>query len=381
MALKLPIEPGVFLFAVGYFSLIPLLQQLVYWRLCNINGCSRNNSGTMATYSYTSSIDNSAGSCYRVTSAIQDKVESDASHWIFYLNVAASAPAVLTSLVFGPLSDKLGRKPFLALACSSIVLKSGWILAFWYWSLPIAFLLGGQVLAGLTGYDTGLSMFFAYISDCSSLENRTKRLGLIDGMVYSGAAVGFLIGNLWISGENFDPPFWFILSCGLVAMLYVVIFIQESVQLDVESSRPQCFHVCGSAVCNVVRCCSALHLQPCLLLGFSAFLILETVASGISDIIVLYTLDWPLCWTSELLAYFLASLMAGFAVLTVLLLPILKKQAVSDPVIVVSGLLLDAASLCVLGIAKHNWMMFVGEIYLNSCFIFCTNYALRAKTF
>ena len=360
MRLRLLAEPGAFLFFMSYFSLGPLLQQLVYWRLCNINGCSKNNSGPMSN--------NSAGSCYRVTSAVQDKVESDTSHWIFYLNVAASVPAVLTSLLLGPLSDKMGRKPFLTLACSSVVVKVGWILVFWYYSLPLAFLFGGQVIAGFMGFDTGQSIFFAYVSDISSLEHRTTRIGVMEGMVYSGGAVGFLASNLWANGGNFGPPLWLTLGCGLMAVLYVTVFIQESIQLDVESSRPGCFHICRSAVCNVLRCCSVLHLQRCLVIGFSVYLILQIVFGGMGDIIVLYTLDWPLCWTSDLLAYYLASLMAGFAVPTLLLLPLLKKLAVSDFALIIAGLLSDTASMCVLGIARHNWLVFVGKTHLSiSC--------------
>jgi MFS family permease len=117
---------------------------------------------------------------------------------------ALSSSYAVCQLVSGPIlgriSDRIGRKPVL-LASQMGTFASFLILGF---ADGLFMLFVGRIIDGLTAGN--LSIAQAYISDVTTLENRTRSFALI-GIAFG---TGFLIGP-WISGElahhfNYGAP-------------------------------------------------------------------------------------------------------------------------------------------------------------------------------
>ncbi len=108
--------------------------------------------------------------------------------WVGYTMAIYSAGMFLGGLVFGRLSDRFGRRPMLMATTFFNFIGFLFIV---YAPLFWIFLIG-RFVGGLGG--AGIGIVQAYISDISSKENRTARLGLIGAMFGLGFLVGPAIG-------------------------------------------------------------------------------------------------------------------------------------------------------------------------------------------
>lgn len=118
------------------------------------------------------------------------------SEWVGYSMAIYSLGMFFGGLIFGRLSDKFGRRPMLV---ATTLFNFVGFLVIVYAPLFWIF-LAGRFLGGLGG--AGVGIVQAYVSDISTKENRTIRLGFIGAMFGLGFLIGPAIGGLLASFGN-----------------------------------------------------------------------------------------------------------------------------------------------------------------------------------
>lgn len=358
---RFTVEPVLFLFMFASFLSYPVFQQLLESMVCEQTpNCSS------ATQHHLNSSTHSR--CY-VPSDTEQVVQSKTSHWILYINLASGLPSIVVAPIYGSLSDQLGRRFFMALPAIGSIINTAVILVAVYLqpAFPIPYLLLGAFVSGLYGSFSVMNFaVYSYASDISGHSKRTVQISVLESMTYLSATLSFIVGGLWLVFENFAPPFWSVMGCQCVVLLYIVLFLPESLQ----PSHPfeahaltlsACRRLCSSVVHNLTGFGALLRLSSWRMITLLVmFFIVEINFLGITDTVVLYTLGEPLCWSPDWIGYFLALKVFLNGLAALLVLPVLVYFKMPDTVIVMVGLVASAGALVLMGLATHTWMMLIG---------------------
>jgi MFS transporter, DHA1 family, tetracycline resistance protein len=132
-----------------------------------------------------------------------------------------SACTFFAAPVFGALSDRYGRKNILIISLLGSVI--GYILFGIGGALWILFL--GRIIDGLTAGN--ISTLFAYISDTTEPEERTKWFGYIGSVMGIGFLAGPALGGL-LGGIDLALPFFVTAGLILLSSLAVYFLLPES---------------------------------------------------------------------------------------------------------------------------------------------------------
>ena len=381
------VEPAVFVYMFAVFLSYSTFQQLLYSRICHD---TTNCTITMANDS------NDTSSC-GVSNPIQENVRTQTSHWILYNNIAMSIPAIAVSLFYGTLSDLFGRRVFIVLPPLGGAINSTVVLVVMYLNPhSLSLYLIGSFMAGLTG-NFALFNFavYSYLSDITPTSQRTLRIGVLESMTYFGATLSGIIGGIWINNEGVTPPYWGILACNCIVVIYCTFCLPRSRQRSGDSTQtqinpthrqlPNVQHAYSSEqrdilvksssneVCkpssisqlvkavfkNLLQFVRIVFSSWQILLLFLVFFIVEINFLGIIDIVILYSFN-RLCWTSDLLGYFLAGKVFCNGLAAILILPLLTLCGISDTIVVIIGLLSGIGALVTMGTATRTWIMMLG---------------------
>nr|WP_320058565.1 MFS transporter [uncultured Bacteroides sp.] len=136
-----------------------------------------------------------------------------------------AACTFLAAPIFGALSDRYGRKRILFISLLGSVV--GYLLFGIGGSLWILFL--GRIIDGLTAGN--ISTLFAYISDITKPEERTKWFGYIGGATGTGFIVGPALGG-WLGAVSISLPFFVTAALILVSALSILAFLPESLSIE-----------------------------------------------------------------------------------------------------------------------------------------------------
>lgn len=141
--------------------------------------------------------------------------------------------------ILGALSDKHGRRAILMLAQAGTLV--GWLLfATTYFmdnhyilsfSVPLTIMIVARMLDGLTGGNT--SVVYAYISDVSTAEERTKTYSILGGVTAMGFLLGPALGGLSNSTQyGYLGSVMLALMISLVALYFIWKNVPESLPLE-----------------------------------------------------------------------------------------------------------------------------------------------------
>ncbi|UOO43907.1 MFS transporter (plasmid) [Priestia megaterium] len=149
---------------------------------------------------------------------------------IYALSVFLAAP------VLGALSDRYGRRPVLII--SLIGSSLGYFIFGLGGALWILFL--GRIIEGLTGGE--ISAIFAYFSDITPPNERTKYFGWISAVVGVGTALGPMIGGALATFSNSFPMYAGTVIT-LLNAIYGYFFMPESLEKSRRSSNISAKHL------------------------------------------------------------------------------------------------------------------------------------------
>ncbi|STZ49442.1 Tetracycline resistance protein, class C [Myroides odoratimimus] len=132
--------------------------------------------------------------------------------------------------ILGALSDKYGRKPILIISLLGSVL--GYIFLGIGGALWVLFL--GRIIDGLTAGN--ISVLFAYISDNTKYEERSKWYGYIGAAMGIGKIGGPTLGA-FLSNISMALPFYLTALLLFISTLAVYFFLPESVSIEQKNQK------------------------------------------------------------------------------------------------------------------------------------------------
>ena len=179
--------------------------------------------------------------------------------------------------------------------------------------------------------------------------------------MYTGGMVSQLTSGLWIEHLGFIAPYWFILICLLISVLYVVFFVPES-------RAPSTEHKSVRHLFSLTSIRRVWHVYKNPRNGARRNLIIFTFSSavtvlttlGTSGVIVLFLLHSPLCFSPGEVGYYSAFrfFLTGLgAVLGIKLLGV----CLSEVNIIRVGLVSLAAALIMFGFSRTTWLVYMGK--------------------
>jgi DHA1 family tetracycline resistance protein-like MFS transporter len=144
-----------------------------------------------------------------------------ASVWTGVIGSLWAIMQLLCAPIIGALSDRFGRRPVILISTAGLTLD--WVLMglapnLWW-------LVVGRVIGGITTA-TG-STIFAYATDVSPPEQRTRAFGLIGAAMSAGFVGGPALGGL-LGELGLRLPFWVAAALSLSAFLYGLLVLPES---------------------------------------------------------------------------------------------------------------------------------------------------------
>jgi MFS family permease len=138
--------------------------------------------------------------------------QADVSRLIVYCQFTAGILSAITAPILGSMSDRIGRKPILALSTTGILLYNAVMLLILRYpdAIDVRWILVGYAIEGLGGtYITAIAASQAYITDLSSPRERATLFSYIQACTSLAQAAGPLIAGILIAWINsFEGVYW-----------------------------------------------------------------------------------------------------------------------------------------------------------------------------
>ena len=294
---------------------------------------------------------------------IQQKTNSLA----MYLEIVRLGLSAVMALIFGSLSDIVGRKPVQALCLLGLTLCCGLQVAVIELQLNMYILIAA---AGINGCFGGLASIlgvsFAAVSDVTSKKWRTLRMGTTESAIGFGKMSSYLIVYYWINynGCDFKYPAYSLLGVAFVAFVYLTC-LPESLPRG-ENRKDGGFKRLANGAyifinprfpnwLRVWACVAVMSIQ-----GFCAI--------GVGQVINYYLHNKPLEWTYDLIGIYGLATAASHIATLIVVLPFLMALPISElilnPFIIIFAALVAIGTNAMMATVKTDWEMFVGKCQL-----------------
>lgn len=202
----LTIEPVLFMFMFGVYFRSSVLTQYIFNRYGQeAFKTELNYSGPFNFCMTVETLD------VLVSNGTGNYVSQQTSYLNMGIGITSQLPGIFAALIFGPLSDRIGRRFMMIIipcaSCASAVLIILLITLNWQVELLALIVTLNGVVGGVPGIVT---VVYSYCSDVSSKRWRTFRIGVLESMIYLSASLGLLTGGEWLGKTDCDFTDFFI---------------------------------------------------------------------------------------------------------------------------------------------------------------------------
>lgn len=288
------------------------------------------------------------------------RIQQESSNQLMYMSFLSSILATLPTFVLGYISDRYGRKiTFLITLVGLLMHEIVYIIVF-YLEAPLFYLYIGSILEGITGYIAGAYMMgFIIIADITSPgKERGFRIAVMEGVLATAAALGVLVVGFWIKSSGFLVPM--LCSTGLcIANIIVwIVCVPETRPFAVDKSKlalnfttmKKCFEFYYKSLPAKRRGNMSALL--------SILILTSTALWSIGNVIVLFLLNRPFCWTELHISLFSSTQIIVNWAIGILLLGFLQRL-MQDVGMLTLGCFIGMISLVPLALASQDWMVYL----------------------
>ncbi|XP_072179411.1 proton-coupled folate transporter-like [Diadema setosum] len=244
------------------------------------------------------------------TDPLYKRIQSETSFWNMWLATLSTFLPVITATFLVAASSFIGRKPILVVSAIGHLIASGIFLLVALFELPIFISLFAAFVLGLCGDTDAVEVVSAaYIADSSFGKSRTQRMVVLSLMDSAGWGCGQVLGGLILGySNNFPVSFAFPTILAAINVAYTTFpgLVLETV--------PNCKTLpAGSILKETLNSLAGFYTRfdrsrrTKALILITIICLLRFVREGIFDVIVIYGLGRPFCWTATFVGFFNAS--------------------------------------------------------------------------
>ena len=328
----------------------PLTEQYIYAEVSN-----RNNFTDEVKQALNCSFTNKSSPEFQ----LKQFVQSQATSYMIYQNVALLFPSFFVTIFLGGYSDKAGRKFAMIYPCIGALIRCIFCIIIIQLNLSLTWFFVASVMEGCFG---GSAMFlmaaFSYITDITTEKNRSFRIVLLEsclglGIASSQLALGYVIKSL-----GYMWPFVILGSLAFLDIIYITFCVPETViPLDpVPLLRKE--HILGTFHLYFKDDGKSRRWKLWVTLAIVFFCGLPELGSA--DTKNYHLFDTPLCWDSVLLGKFGAYSYAVIRLGGVLAAKFLQ-QYIGDIGLVMLGAIFGCNYYGLFSVATSTTVVFLGE--------------------
>lgn len=354
---KITVEPSMFLYMMA-FMLTSVIEQVFFlYKACTVN------------HGYSHDI------CINIESYqdIKKEVQITTSNFHMWNNIAMYVVPIVLALFLGAWSDRRGRKLPLILGLIgkfvySVMIVVNTRMETW----PVEYIIYTATIPSvLTGADIAIfASCFAYISDVTTVADRTFRITILDATYLSTMPIGVAIGSLIYNrtARSFTIMFAINASLLLLSIIYSIIRLKSRTtdrQVSITELRwyrmPGDFfdkqHVVTSLKTFFKKRTMNRRIYLYILMVAMSF---YTFQRDEKPKMYLYT-QLKFNWNADLYSYFKTYQSAAYVVMMFLGVPFFTKiLQMKDTFIIMIGATAHALARFVYIFAEVDWLLYVG---------------------
>lgn len=354
---KITVEPSMFLYMMA-FMLTSVVEQVFFlYKACTVN------------HGYSHDV------CINIENYqdIKKEVQITTSNFHMWNNIAMYAVPIVLALFLGAWSDRRGRKLPLILGLTGKLVYSVMIVVNTRMeSWPVEYIIYTATIPSvLTGADIAIfASCFAYISDITSVADRTMRITILDATYLSTMPIGVAIGALIYNrtAKSFTIMFAINASLLLLSIIYSIVRLKSRTTdrqvsiLELPWYRmPGDFfdrkHVVTSLRTFFKKRTMNRRIYLYILMVAMSF---YTFQRDEKPKMYLYT-QLKFNWNADLYSYFKTYQSAAYVVMMFLGVPFFTKVLhMKDTFIIMIGATAHATARFVYIFAEVDWLLYIG---------------------
>ncbi|XP_061174310.1 proton-coupled folate transporter-like [Saccostrea echinata] len=290
-------------------------------------------------------------------------VQKTVARWNVYISIAQGVPLVLSSVIFSPLSDSIGRRPFLFLGSFGAGIKQLLMTLAIVFQWNVYLFIPFTLIEGLCGsWVAQLAVAMSVVSDLTTAGKSRSYLIAVFSFVFG---VGFSLGT-FVSGYvvmllGYD--YSMAVSSGMSAVAFIIAyFIPETISVQQrQSSRFSCM---GNFK-NILR--FYLKNDPDDLsstrwkynTAILSFIFIMMSKLGIFAVETFYLLNSPFCFNPETISIF-ETAKTCLSEIIILVGIRLMQQYLPDETIALFGTISSIGYCVLFGMASSNIYLYIG---------------------
>lgn len=298
------------------------------------------------------------------TESPTDLIQEATARLNVFISLSATLPAIFTSIVLGSNSDRVGRRPLIILPFLGKIFRYTILSLVAYLDLADYWIIIAVVIDGLCG-TSGLSILsaFAFVSDCTNKNNRTKAIVITDVCIASTKFLPLMTLGLYLENSNFTPALLFTLGLAVVGFILATIFQPESTldiqHLNIFQQLARAKFSQTTKIFQVFLAKRAGHNQRNLLLLIGAHLSLIVMTYGSSAVQYLYLYGTPFCFDSFGVSLVTTTITAISVLFTTIYTCAVPKHS-DNLFLPMLGLSFHIAQITIYAVANTVWMIYMG---------------------